>query len=109
MKWPTWIYKLNDPNDRWFGTDKAHHLGLAAVLWTMFTWAVGDPLAGWFAVWTAGIMVEIVQVARWARWVRTGRHDGWPAFADKISLKDILADLAGAGISHLVYFLVVVL
>jgi len=101
MTWPRWLYKLNDPADLTFGADKLHHLlGATALASFVATWQ-GDAQLGWWAAMTAGFIVEFVQVSRWATWQRgiangTASRLDWPAFADKVSLKDIVADLAGA-------------
>lgn len=98
--WPKWLYTLSDPADRWIARDKLDHAGLSAALFLAIAWLVGDPLAGWFAVAVAGILVESVEVLRWQTWQRRAWPVEWPWLTDKISLKDLVADAAGAATGH---------
>ena len=108
MTWPIWMYRLDEFGDSWIAKDKAHHAGLSLVLFVAAAALVTNPLAGWFAVAVVGVGVEMIQTYRWSRWLRLyrkylewgGVSPDWPAFADKFSLKDLVADFVGAAVGH---------
>jgi hypothetical protein len=104
MRWPDWLYKLNDPLDEWFGNDKAFHaIGAAAALlksrelltrWDCAPWAV--VFWSWVTVLVAITLVEAVELVRWDRWQEKGAPQPWPVLTDRVSLKDIAWGLLGA-------------
>lgn len=90
-----WLYAWNDGNDSWFGDDKLAHLFGGAVVWVLGAVHVGPWWA--FAIAAgAGLAIELLETVRYQRWGAKGYSRPWPWLTDKISLKDLLADLAGA-------------
>src|SRR5689334_15232135 len=90
-----WIYGLSDPSDPWFGEDKVTHFGWAAAVF-----AHGFILAGvgrgFLEVAIGGVLVELVELLRYRRWVARLRPQPWPFLTDKISPKDLAWNFAGA-------------
>ena len=92
MSWPTWLYRLSDPRDRWRGEDKQVHLFGAAFAAAEFNVPVAIALI---------LLVELVEAALWMSLTATKRmliEDGkvpWPFFHDRASLKDVLAGIVG--------------
>lgn len=94
----TWLYGLHDPADRWVGQDKIEHLmgGFAAYLI-----AVRVTSGVWPFVWVlvAGVAVELIELVRYRRWVAKDRPQPWPWLTDKVSVKDLIADVLGAALA----------
>lgn len=95
MKWPSFIYKLNDEHDHLLGDDKQVHLFGAA-----FAWMLG----GWVFLAVCAIAVEVIEVIRWAAWQRRGGTGDWPFLTDKVSLLDLAADVLGGVLALLASF-----
>lgn len=104
MRWPRWLYTLDDPLDRWWGDDKAAHwLGAAFAMcksrdlltrWDAAPWAV--VFWSWTAVVVVIVLVEFIERERWDDWQAKGAPQPWPFMTDKVSLKDIVWGLLGA-------------
>lgn len=88
-----WWYLWDDPADTWTGEDKLAHVG-----WSMALYAWAAPRMIWPLgfVLMAGLAIEFLELLRYRRWVDRGMPSPWPFLTDKISAKDLLADLAGA-------------
>lgn len=88
MRWPWWLYKLNDPLDRWGAEDKwAHFFG---------GWAAMCYTRSWLAVVCLVLLVELLELERWYGWQERGAPQPWPFLCDHVSLKDIGWGLLGA-------------
>lgn len=98
MRWPRWLYRLDDPLDRWWGDDKAAHVfGGAFVMCKVLE---TSPVAlAWFAVTVAVVCVELLELVRWESWQAKGAPQPWPEMCDRVSLKDIAWGLIGAWIA----------
>jgi len=105
VTWPRWLYRIEDPADRWFGDDKVSHwLGAAAASlksheMLQSRWGLSPSPAGvwsWISVILAILLVEAIEVYRWERWQAKGAPQPWPWLTDKASLKDIGWGLLGA-------------
>jgi hypothetical protein len=92
---PGWIYSLSDPLDETFGQDKQVHLFAAGCLWAVLAAHLG-PRAAFLGVVIAGLGVELLECWRYQRWAAKGFPVPWPPMTDRISLKDLAADLLGA-------------
>lgn len=104
MTWPAWLYRLNDPHDRWIAKDKLTHLAGAWAL--TFALLLLRPDIPWFAALItvkAGIAVEAIEVENWMAWKRQGfpgvEHGFWPWMTDRASLKDFCWDLFGLALA----------
>lgn len=100
MKWPAFLYRLNDPLDRWWAPDKyGQHLP-----WAM----VGTALVGFWGTQIVGLLVEALEAWRWMRLpvaeraaLRRGEPGHrWPPLADLASLKDVCWNAAGGAVMH---------
>lgn len=96
VRWPAWLYRLDDSRDAWRGEDKQVHvlgIALAAVLY-----------GPWVAL-IVGVVVEVIQALLWMSLTPTKRmliEDGklaWPWMHDRASLKDLVADVAGIALA----------
>lgn len=87
MVWPLWLYKLNDPLDRWGGEDKVGHF-FGAYSVRCRTGSIGWTIA-------AILAIELIEVIRWFFWKRKGFPTPWPWLTDKVSIKDIVVGLLG--------------
>jgi len=89
------MYRLSDPLDETFGQDKQVHLFAAGCLWAVLAAHFGT-LVAFVGVIVAGLAVELLECWRYQRWGRKGYPVPWPPMTDKVSLKDLAADLLGA-------------
>lgn len=88
-----WVYAWSDPRDSWLKDDKlAHFFG---------TFAGYCLTHSWRAVLIVIVLVELVEVYRYHLWLAKGSPQPWPWLTDKISLKDMLAGVAGAFLAWL--------
>lgn len=100
--WPSWLYTLRDPLDRWTAIDKVAHLFGTAFVY--------DHL-GLIGAVTAALLVEVIEAARWVDLSVNDRHGilsgavAWPWLCDRASLKDLMADALGIGLAIAVSFL----
>ena len=109
MTWPRWLYRLNDPLDRWFGDDKASHWMGAAfamckardILARMGAPASAAHVRSWIGLVLIILLVEAIEVARWDNWQAKAAPMPWPFMTDKASLKDIAWGLLGAWMATL--------
>lgn len=94
----TWLYAWRDLDDPWLGDDKQAHVlgGIAAYLLAVRVWSGVWP---WVAVFVAGLVVELVELIRYRVWERKGRPQPWPTLCDKVSRKDLVADMLGAALA----------
>ena len=94
----TWLYAWDALEDRWVASDKVEHLlgGMAAYLIAVRVWSGVWP---WVAVFAAGVLVEVVELVRFRAWERKGKPQPWPWLCDRVSRKDLIADLLGAALA----------
>jgi hypothetical protein len=59
-------------------------------------------LAGWPAGILAGVLIEIIELIRYRRWVARGRPEPWPFLCDRPSYKDLTYDFVGVLLGRLV-------
>lgn len=99
MKWPAWLYRLDDARDPWWAHDKEAHLFGAAYA----TAVCGDGVA-----LLAIVAVEALEVTLWLSLSVQRRmliDDGkatWPPLHDRVSIKDVLWGMAGLILNRLV-------
>jgi len=73
--------------------DKLAHFALSA-------WV--SHLAGWPWGLAAGVLIEVIEVVRYRRWVAKGRPEPWPFLTDRPSYKDLAYDFVGVLLGRLV-------
>lgn len=99
-----WLYALDDPTDAWLAVDKEAHLfGAAlAVLW-LVQWGVRLDVAV-LITFGLGLVVEAVELWRWRRLGTVGRvavitgRRVWPWLCDRVSFKDLAANVGGCAL-----------
>jgi hypothetical protein len=93
----SWLYAWGDPHDRWAVDKWAHFFGAFSAF----------ALGGWLLALFGIVAVESVESTRWVLLAPNARSSilngvkPWPWLTDRVSLKDILAGLLGAGAGHL--------
>lgn len=94
--------------DRWYaGRDKVQHVIVFAALWLVLApLPIPEPLK--LAIWeTVSCGFEVWEWYRFDRWVqRFGAITPWPAFADRPSWRDLIANHAGLVLAQLYVVLI---
>ena len=87
--------------DRWYaGKDKVQHVIAFAGLWLFLSpFPISAPVA--LLIWEAvSVGVELVEWYRFDQWVQKfGALTPWPAFADRPSWRDLIANHAGLALA----------
>lgn len=84
-------------DDAWFGDDKlAHGLGAYAIAVTVPLVTPLAPAIGAAVAVAAGAALECVELVRFRRWQARGAPAPWPFLTDRVSLRDLAWDAAGA-------------
>lgn len=91
-----YIYRLDDPLDKWIAKDKIEHFIGGALAFLLFWWLLEPMWAMFVSTFLVGLLVELVESTRYILWIERGQEQPWPFFTDKVSIKDLVVDMMGA-------------